>query len=93
MAYPKYIHDETGETRGILMHTRFSARMKNAMVSCSMLRGLNLLEAFEEACVCWLKLNGHKVPEFDKKEMYLASIKILKQKAKERKAKARVSNG
>ncbi len=87
MAHPKYVHDETGTTRILLMHTRFSARVKNAMISCSMLRGLNLLEGFEEACVNWLKLNGHEIPEFDKKDMYLSSIKILKQKAKARRAK------
>lgn len=57
--------------------------LKNTMVSCSLLRGQSLRESFEEACVLWLKLNGHELPEFDRKTMYLENIRLLRIRRKQ----------
>jgi len=72
---------------------RFNSLLKNTMVSCSLLRGQSLRESFEEACVLWLKLNSHDLPEFDRKTMYLENIRLLrirkkkfKQELKEKKS-------
>jgi hypothetical protein len=57
---------------------RFNSLLKNTMVSCSLLRGQSLRESFEEACVLWLRLNSHDLPEFDRKAMYLENIRLLR---------------
>lgn len=57
--------------------------LKNTMVSCSLLRGQSLRESFEEACVLWLQLNSHDLPEFERKVVYLENIRLLRIRRKE----------
>jgi hypothetical protein len=79
---PAYIRDANRDTRRDFFINSYSARLKNAIVSCSQRRGLSIVEAMEEAAVLWLQLNGHPVMKFDKLEMYKSSIKELKRRRK-----------